>query len=106
MCDAVGWLGWGHGGDRGALGDRRVWDAQFTALAATHRVIRYDRRGFGETRGETGEHAHYEDLPALLDARGIEQAALVGASLGGACRWTPPSPRRSGSPGWCCSVRA
>ncbi|GHG50648.1 MULTISPECIES: alpha/beta fold hydrolase [Amycolatopsis] len=68
-----------------ALGDRRMWDAQFTALAATHRVIRYDRRGFGETRGETGEHAHYEDLLALLDARGIEQAALVGASMGGAC---------------------
>lgn len=68
-----------------AIGDRRMWDAQFTALAATHRVIRYDRRGFGETGGETGEHAHYEDLLALLDARGIEQAALVGASMGGAC---------------------
>ncbi|MDS0134821.1 MULTISPECIES: alpha/beta hydrolase [unclassified Amycolatopsis] len=68
-----------------AIGDRRMWDAQFTELAATHRVIRYDRRGFGETRGEAGEHAHYEDLLALLDARGIEQAALVGASMGGAC---------------------
>ncbi|MEV4051822.1 alpha/beta fold hydrolase [Amycolatopsis sp. NPDC049688] len=62
-----------------------LWDAQFTELAAGHRVIRYDRRGFGETGGETGEHAHYEDLLALLDARGIEQAALVGASMGGAC---------------------
>ncbi|SFW80349.1 alpha/beta fold hydrolase [Amycolatopsis australiensis] len=68
-----------------AIGDRRMWDAQFTALAATHRVIRYDRRGFGETGGRTGEHAHYEDLLALLDARGIERAALVGASMGGAC---------------------
>ncbi|MEU0534048.1 alpha/beta fold hydrolase [Amycolatopsis tolypomycina] len=68
-----------------ALGDRRMWDAQFTELAATHRVIRYDRRGFGETGGESGEHAHYEDLLALLDARGIERAALVGASMGGAC---------------------
>jgi pimeloyl-ACP methyl ester carboxylesterase len=68
-----------------AIGDRRMWDAQFTELAATHRVIRYDRRGFGETGGETGEHAHYEDLLALLDARGIERAALVGASMGGAC---------------------
>ncbi|MEU4248359.1 alpha/beta hydrolase [Amycolatopsis sp. NPDC026612] len=68
-----------------AIGDRRMWDAQFTELAAGHRVIRYDRRGFGETGGESGEHAHYEDLLALLDARGIEQAALVGASMGGAC---------------------
>ncbi|MBE1494185.1 pimeloyl-ACP methyl ester carboxylesterase [Amycolatopsis lexingtonensis] len=68
-----------------AIGDRRMWDAQFTALAATHRVIRYDRRSFGESAGGPGEHAHYEDLLALLDARGIEQAALVGASMGGAC---------------------
>src|SRR3954462_9445313 len=68
-----------------AIGDRRMWDAQFAALAATHRVIRYDRRGFGETAGGPGEFAHCEDLLALLDARGIEQAALVGASMGGAC---------------------
>ncbi|SEF23394.1 Pimeloyl-ACP methyl ester carboxylesterase [Amycolatopsis pretoriensis] len=68
-----------------AVGDRRMWDAQFTALAATHRVIRYDRRGFGETAARPGEYAHFEDLLALLDARGIERAALVGASMGGAC---------------------
>ncbi|MEU7789679.1 alpha/beta hydrolase [Amycolatopsis sp. NPDC049159] len=68
-----------------AIGDRRMWDAQFTALGATHRVIRYDRRGFGETADGPGEFAHFEDLLALLDARGIEQAALVGASMGGAC---------------------
>ncbi|MGW5714538.1 alpha/beta fold hydrolase [Amycolatopsis sp. NPDC003865] len=68
-----------------AIGDRRMWDAQFTALAATHRVIRYDRRGFGETADGPGEYAHFEDLLALLDSRGIEQAALVGASMGGAC---------------------
>jgi pimeloyl-ACP methyl ester carboxylesterase len=68
-----------------AIGDRRMWDAQFAALAATHRVIRYDRRGFGETADGPGEFAHYEDLLALLDARGIERAALVGASMGGAC---------------------
>ncbi|GLY37481.1 alpha/beta hydrolase [Amycolatopsis sp. NBRC 101858] len=68
-----------------AIGDRRMWDAQFASLAATHRVIRYDRRGFGETADGPGEYAHYEDLLALLDARGIERAALVGASMGGAC---------------------
>ncbi|GAB3157558.1 alpha/beta hydrolase [Amycolatopsis stemonae] len=68
-----------------AIGDRRMWDAQFASLAAAHRVIRYDRRGFGETGDGSGQHAHYEDLLALLDARGIERAALVGASMGGAC---------------------
>jgi pimeloyl-ACP methyl ester carboxylesterase len=67
-----------------AIGDRRMWDPQFTALAATHRVIRYDRRGFGESADGHGDFAHFEDLLALLDARGIEQATLVGASMGGA----------------------
>jgi len=68
-----------------AIGDRRMWDAQFTALAKDHRVIRYDRRGFGESAGGSGAFAHHEDLLALLDAWGIERAALVGSSMGGAC---------------------
>ena len=68
-----------------AIGDRRMWDAQFTELAGSHRVIRYDRRGFGESGGGSGPYSHHEDLLALLDARGIEQAALVGSSMGGAC---------------------
>jgi pimeloyl-ACP methyl ester carboxylesterase len=59
---------------RAALGDRRMREARFTALAADHRVIRYDRRGFGESADGHGESARREDLPALLDARGIEQA--------------------------------
>lgn len=73
-----------------AIGDRRMWEPQFTALAATHRVIRYDRRGFGESADGLGEFAHHEDLLALLDARGIEQATLVGASMGGAVSMDTP----------------
>ena len=68
-----------------AVGDRRMWDAQFAALARDHRVIRYDRRGFGESTRGSEAFSHHEDLLALLDARGIEQAALVGSSMGGAC---------------------
>lgn len=68
----------------GALGDRRMWNAAFTALAREHRVIRYDRRGYGETTGGGGAYAHHEDLLALLDAWGIERTALVGSSMGGA----------------------
>ncbi len=68
-----------------AVGDRRMWDAQFTALAQDHRVIRYDRRGFGESTGGSDAFFHHEDLLALLDAWGIERAALVGSSMGGAC---------------------
>lgn len=68
-----------------AIGDRRMWDAQFTALATDHRVIRYDRRGFGESSAREGTFSHGGDLLALLDAWGIEQTALVGGSMGGAC---------------------
>lgn len=69
----------------GALGDRRMWeDPLFAALAQDHRVIRYDRRGYGETTGGGDAYSHYEDLLALLDIWGIERAALVGSSMGGA----------------------
>ncbi|MGW5483838.1 alpha/beta fold hydrolase [Streptosporangium sandarakinum] len=63
--------------------DRRMWDHQFRALAETHRVIRYDWRGYGETDAATGDFSHHDDLLALLDALGVERAALVGGSAGG-----------------------
>ncbi|MFF7179628.1 alpha/beta fold hydrolase [Streptomyces sp. NPDC008121] len=62
--------------------DRRMWDAQFTALAdAGHRVVRCDLRGFGETPVDR-PHTHSEDLRDLLDALGVERAALVASSFG------------------------
>ncbi|MEV4949117.1 alpha/beta hydrolase [Streptomyces sp. NPDC053755] len=64
--------------------DRRMWDAQFDALAdAGHRVVRCDLRGFGETPLEA-PHTHMEDLRDLLDTLGIERTALVASSFGGA----------------------
>ncbi|NDL59254.1 alpha/beta fold hydrolase [Phytoactinopolyspora mesophila] len=66
------------------VADRRMWDHQFTALSATHHVIRYDWRGYGESGEPHGEVAHHEDVLAQMDALGIEQAALVGSSYGGA----------------------
>ncbi|MET9432803.1 alpha/beta hydrolase [Streptomyces sp. NPDC006551] len=63
--------------------DRRMWDAQFRALAdAGHRVVRCDFRGFGESPIDR-PHTHIEDLRALLDTLGIDRAALVGSSFGG-----------------------
>lgn len=67
-----------------ALADRRMWEHQFQALATTHRVIRYDWRGYGESSDAAGEFAHHEDLLGLLDALGVERAALVGCSMGAA----------------------
>lgn len=63
--------------------DRRMWAPQTDALRATHRVIAYDRRGFGETRCEPESFSHVADLIALLDALNIEQAVLMGCSQGG-----------------------
>ncbi|SEP52482.1 Pimeloyl-ACP methyl ester carboxylesterase [Amycolatopsis saalfeldensis] len=66
------------------LADRRMWDHQFTALAESHRVIRYDRRGHGESDDPEGTVSHHRDLLAVMDALGVEEAALVGSSMGGA----------------------
>jgi pimeloyl-ACP methyl ester carboxylesterase len=67
-----------------ALADRRMWDHQFQALAERYRVIRYDWRGYGESSAVTGEVARHEDLLALLDALAVDEAAVIGCSMGGA----------------------
>src|SRR6218665_1662881 len=60
-----------------------MWDPQFTDLAADHRVIRYDTRGYGESPGEAVAYSESDDLLRVLDAVGVERAVLVGASRGG-----------------------
>ncbi len=63
-----------------------MWDAQAAALRATHRVIRFDARGFGGSPpGDsllTMERIA-DDGAALLDHLGVGQAVLVGCSMGG-----------------------
>jgi pimeloyl-ACP methyl ester carboxylesterase len=68
------------------LWDRRTWDDQMTTLPAVgFRAIRYDIRGYGSSSRQEGRpYSDVGDLVALLDALGIEQAALVGCSMGGA----------------------
>lgn len=66
------------------IADRRMWDGPFEALAEAYRVLRYDLRGFGQTRTQPVDYRHYEDLRKLLEALEIRRAHLVGASLGGA----------------------
>lgn len=62
---------------------RAMWDPQFDDLAVDHRVVRYDTRGYGESRGEDERFADRHDLIAVLDALGVERATVVGASRGG-----------------------
>lgn len=65
------------------VADRRMWAPLAAALRGSHRVVAPDLRGFGETPMPPGEFSFAEDVLRLLDGLGIEQAAFVGASLGG-----------------------
>jgi pimeloyl-ACP methyl ester carboxylesterase len=65
----------------------RSWEAQVPALiAAGHRVITYDRRGFGNST-QTWDGYDYDtfaaDLDALLRHLDLREVTLVGFSMGG-----------------------
>lgn len=66
------------------IADSRMWDDQFPVFAQYYRVIRYDLRGFGQTRLQAGTFASYEDPAALLNALGVQKAHVVGVSFGSA----------------------
>jgi len=66
---------------------RKMWQPQLTPLvAAGYRVITPDLRGYGDSPPERFplRMEHYaEDLIALLDVLGIDQAVIGGFSMGG-----------------------
>jgi non-heme chloroperoxidase len=63
------------------------WEKQITALlAAGHRVITYDRRGFGKSSQPTTGYDYdtfAADLHELVTTLGLTDLALVGFSMGG-----------------------
>lgn len=65
------------------IADRRMWEPQWLAWRDRFTLIRYDIRGFGESPDPAGEHSLHADAVSILDAAGIERAAVVGASIGG-----------------------
>lgn len=69
----------------GAGPDSRGWGPTFDDLAVDHRVIAYDRRGFGSSGEEplTDWHGHAEDALALLRSLNALPATVVGWSGGG-----------------------
>lgn len=63
-----------------------VWDEQAAELSRSFRVIRPDLRGHGLTTCTPGPYSmelFADDLAALLDALGVNQAHIGGISIGG-----------------------
>jgi 3-oxoadipate enol-lactonase len=63
-----------------------MWDEQAQALAASHRVVRFDARGFGGSPPGDGlltMERIADDAVALLDHLGLSRAVVVGLSMGG-----------------------
>jgi pimeloyl-ACP methyl ester carboxylesterase len=70
----------------GFLMDREMFAPQVEALRATHRVITWDERGFGETEYDDEPFTYWDsaaDCLGLLDHLGIDQAVVGGMSQGG-----------------------
>jgi pimeloyl-ACP methyl ester carboxylesterase len=68
--------------------NRTLWRDQIEVLAATHRVVAPDLRGFGETSAPAGDAAATmeemaRDVAALMDELKIERAIIGGLSMGG-----------------------
>jgi 3-oxoadipate enol-lactonase len=63
--------------------DSRMWDPQWETYTGSHRVLRFDFRGFGRSPVEPGPYSGARDVIELLDRYGFQRAALVGVSLGG-----------------------
>ncbi|MGC4877170.1 alpha/beta fold hydrolase [Micromonospora sp. DT43] len=65
------------------IADRRMWRGVVPALAARHRVIVPDLRGYGDSELPPAPFTHHDDVIGLLDALDVPRAALVGCSFGG-----------------------
>jgi len=65
------------------VADYRQWNAQVKFFKNEYKAIAYSRRGYGDTKHDDRAFSEVDDLIALLDHFEIEQAALVGNSLGG-----------------------
>lgn len=66
--------------------DQRMWTPQIDVLTQSHRVLRYDTRGHGNSECVLGPYSFDDlvgDLIGLMDEVGIETADILGLSLGG-----------------------
>jgi|GEM_PF-7008155 len=63
--------------------DRRMWQPQVGHFSKNHQVVTYDARGFGKSSLPGESYSHTTDLHALFNHVGIQQAHVVGLSMGG-----------------------
>ena len=71
---------------QGLGADKHGWDMQRIALAPWYHTIALDNRGTGRSDKPTGEYSleqMADDAIAVLDDLGIDDAHIVGASMGG-----------------------
>jgi len=64
--------------------DTRMWDLQFRPFARRYRTVRFDFRGYGRSseQREDLQFTHVDDLLTLMDSLGMQQAHVVGLSMG------------------------
>jgi pimeloyl-ACP methyl ester carboxylesterase len=60
-----------------------TWDEQFIPFSNDFTVIRYDRRGYGQSTRVEYRYSNIRDLYFFFDKLGIERAGLMGMSAGG-----------------------
>jgi pimeloyl-ACP methyl ester carboxylesterase len=63
--------------------DGRMWDAQFREFAKHYKVVRYDVRGYGKSEMPQKPYSDVEDLCSLLKFLNVDEACLMGLSMGG-----------------------
>jgi 3-oxoadipate enol-lactonase len=63
-----------------------MWNAQLAAFAKKYRVLRYDRRGHGQSAAPPGPYSLDElaaDALAIMNAAGVSRVNWCGLSMGG-----------------------
>ncbi len=66
--------------------DLGLWNAQIAAFSQTHRILRYDQRGHGQTSIPATDCTFDDlvaDLAALMTHHNVQNATLAGVSMGG-----------------------
>ncbi len=72
----------------GYSGTQKMWDPQLAALAESYQVITWDAVGHGASDSPADPERYtctetLEDMAAILDAVGVQQAVIGGLSMGG-----------------------